>query len=243
MLSNVRFSDMQISATELQDAAQKIKDLRRAATEHAIDIGRELLRVKAKLPHGVFVKWVEKACEFKIRTAQDLMKLAREAESDANAKLVALMVPSTLRVYLSKKTSPAVRSAILKRLENGEHVSRSDLYSEASGAKAKMTAEAEGRPLREGFSSSFFTPEPPGSADERRRAAGVDQARVVAELLLRRLSPKDYEQIMDGINWEVWNRVFVWMRAVRIVDSERVELALSNAPAVQTLDVISAKIQ
>jgi hypothetical protein len=124
-----------LSAAELEEAAQRIKSLRRAATEHAVEIGRELLRIKESLPRGAFVKWVEKACEFKIRTAQDLMKLAREA--DTNTKLVALMVPSTLRVYLSKTTPPAVRTSILKRLESGEYVSRNELYSEALNAKVK----------------------------------------------------------------------------------------------------------
>src|SRR5690348_10102428 len=110
----------ELSAVELEEAAQRIRS--RAATEHAVEIGRELLRIKESLPRGAFVKWVEKACEFKIRTAQDLMKLAREA--DSNAKLVALMVPSTLRVYLAKTTPTVVRTSILKRLENGEYVSR-----------------------------------------------------------------------------------------------------------------------
>lgn len=242
MVSNEQLSIAQISESELQDAAQRIKALRRAATEHAVDIGRELLRVKEKLPHGVFVKWVEKACEFKIRTAQDLMKLARGAEADT--KLVALMVPSTLRVYLSKTTPPAVRNTILKRLENGERVSRSGLYSQVSDARAKAKAEAGECPLQQGFSSSFFIePELHETGEERRNDAGGDRARMVAELILRRLSQEDYGLIMEGINWEVWNRAFVWMRAARVVDSERVELALSNAPAVQSLEVLSAKLQ
>jgi len=231
----------QLSAAELQESAQKIKTLRRSATEHAIEIGRELLRVKAKTPHGAFVKWVEKSCEFKIRTAQDLMKLAREAETDT--KLVALMVPSTLRVYLSKKTPSAVRDTILKRIENGEHVSRNDLYSQASATKATAKTRTEESPAQEGFSSAFFPSEIHGSAGELRGNRGGDRARAVAELLLRHLSPKDYALIMEEINWEVWNRVFVWMRAARVVDSERVELALTSTPPVQSIEVLSAKLQ
>lgn len=231
----------QISAAELQASAQKIRALRRSATEDAIEIGRELLRVKEKTPHGAFVKWVEKSCEFKIRTAQDLMKLAREAEADT--KLVALMVPSTLRVYLSKKTPPAVRDSILKRLENGEHVSRSELYPQASAAKTMAKAQAEDHSLREGFSSAFLAPDPLGGVGTRRSHSGGDRARLVAELLLRHLSARDYALIMEEINWEVWNRVLVWMRAARVVDSERVEPALTTAPPTQPIEVLSAKLQ
>ncbi|MGO4172578.1 DUF3102 domain-containing protein [Bosea sp. TAF32] len=235
-------SSAEISATELHDTAQRIKELRKAATEHAVEIGRELLSIKEKMPHGAFVKWVEKACEFKIRTAQDLMKLAREAHSDE--KLVALMVPSTLRVYLSKKIPPAVRSTILKRLENGERISRNEIYSQASDARTTAKADAGDRSIREGMSSSFFSkPETLKTTEEKRSNAGGDRARAVAELILRRLSPQDYETIMEETSWEVWNRAFVWMRAAQIVDSERVELTLSNAPAPQNFEALPAKLQ
>jgi hypothetical protein len=38
-----------------------------------------------------------------------------------------------------------------------------------------------------------------------------DRSRIVAELLIRRLGRKDYELIMEGMNWEIWNRILVWM--------------------------------
>src|SRR5690348_5034683 len=100
-------SKVVLSPIELSEAAGRIRSLRQAATLHAIEIGRELLRVKAGLPHGAFAKWVERECQFKIRTAQDLMKLAREV--DPNVEVATLMGPSTLRVYLSKNTPPEAR--------------------------------------------------------------------------------------------------------------------------------------
>jgi hypothetical protein len=230
----------EFSAAELEEAAQRIKSLRRAATEHAVEIGRELLRIKESLPRGAFVKWVEKACEFKIRTAQDLMKLAREA--DSNAKLVALMVPSTLRVYLSKTTPPAVRTSILKRLENGEYVSRNDLYSEALDAKMKSPPQTGGEMADDGLDGLFAGPDllrtEGGPADLK-----GDRSRMVAELLIRRLSRNDYELIMEGMNWEVWNRILVWMWAARAVDAERVELVQPGLRAVPSVVAAAAKLQ
>ncbi len=227
-----------MSASELQDAAQRIKALRRAATEHAVEIGRELLGVKAKLPHGAFVKWVEKACEFKIRTAQDLMKLAREADSHADSNLAALMVPSTLRVYLSKTTPSAVRRSVLRRLENGECVSRSELYSETSASRAKARAKADDRPAEEGFSASFLSGRafhwPP---EDGRSNSGGDRARMVAELILSRLSADDYRIIMESANWEIWNKAFVWMRSARKFESDNLEFQLSNNNSSQASDI------
>ena len=227
----------ELSAAELEEAAQRIRSLRRAATEHAIEIGRELLRIKGSLPRGAFVKWVEKACEFKIRTAQDLMKLAREA--DSNGKLAALMVPSTLRVYLSKTTSPAVRTSILKRLENGESVSRSELYSEAMDAKLKSSPKMSGEMAQDVLFAGPDLLRAEGSSADLKG----DRSKMVAELLIRRLSRRDYEQIMEGMNWEVWNRIFVWMRAVRVVDAERVELVQPVARNIASLVPAAAKLQ
>jgi len=227
----------ELSATELEEAAQRIKSLRRAATEHAVDIGRELLRIKESLPRGAFVKWVEKACEFKIRTAQDLMKLAREA--DSNTKLVALMVPSTLRVYLSKTTPPAVRASILKRLENGGYVSRNELYSEAMDAKVKAGPKTTSEMAHDGlFAGPDLLRAGSGTADLK-----SDRSRLVAELLIRRLSRKDYELIMEGMNWEVWNRILVWMRAAHVVDAERIELGQPGVRTVPSLLATAAKLQ
>lgn len=227
----------ELSAAELEEAAQRIKSLRRAATEHAVEIGRELLLIKQSLPRGAFVKWVEKACEFKIRTAQDLMKLAREA--DSNTRLVALMVPSTLRVYLSKTTPPAVRTSILKRLENGEYVSRNELYSEAMDAKVKSPPKTGGKTAHDGlFAGPDLLRAGGGPADLK-----SDRSRMVAELLIRRLSRKDYELIMQGMNWEVWNRILVWMWAARVVDAERVELGQLGARIVPSLVATAAKLQ
>jgi hypothetical protein len=225
-----------LSAADLEQSAQRIKTLRRAATEHAVEIGRELLRIKESLSHGSFVKWVEQACEFKIRTAQDLMKLAREANADAT--ITTLMVPSTLRVYLSKTTPPAVRASILKRLENGDRVSRSQLHSERISAEPKsLTTGGPGaRELVRAGPDLFKSGQRPADAQGGR-------PRMVAELLISRLSKQDYDVIMDGMNWEVWNRILVWMKAARVVDSERVELATPGAPGGSSLVESALKLQ
>jgi len=218
-------SQTEISAAELNAVAERIRALRQMATEHAVEIGRELLRVKASLPHGVFLKWVETACEFKIRTAQDLMKLAREAES--NTKLVALMVPSTLRLLLSKSTPPAVRSKILTRVEDGERISRNQVQSEIAASRSCNEKQSAQKAVE--YSRS---PAPPFlDVANTRTALEEDRSRIVAELLIHRLSKTDYDFVMDGMTWGVWNRVFVWMRAAAAM-AEKAETA--QAPARHT---------
>lgn len=197
-------SSLTITAAELRESAARIRALRQKATEHAIDIGRELLRVKASLPHGAFVKWVEKECEFKIRTAQDLMKLAREA--DANVEPMALLVPSTLRLFMSKTTPEPVRRLVLEKLGKGEQVSRTALQAAIVDAKSPNKAKKGTTLERNAAFATALTPNNAGADTENERA------KKIAQLLIQRLSEQDYEAIMSGINWGVWNRVLVWLR-------------------------------
>jgi hypothetical protein len=206
----------EISAAELQEVAGRIRILRQKATEHAVEIGRELLRVKENLPHGRFVRWVEKECEFKIRTAQDLMKLAREFESQKS--LAALMLPSTLRMYLSKNTPVEVREQVKAKLGSGERISRSELHSaiaEAKGNRAKGKPKAQAGGRSHAFVADLLT------AGELARHPEADRSRKIADLLILRLDKGDYEYIMDGMNWEIWNRVLVWLRAARAVTCDQ----------------------
>jgi hypothetical protein len=206
-------SKVVLSPTELSEVANRIRTLRQAATLHAIEIGRELLRVKAGLPHGAFAKWVEKECQFKIRTAQDLMKLAREV--DPNAEVATLMVPSTLRVYLSKNTPPEARQLARTRLQNGECVSRKDLnafvskpgLSDRTAATGSSVDRIAGRELLKSGDASA--------------ESEINRSRKIAELLARRLTQDDYQYLMDGMTWGVWNRVLIWLRAAKIATPDR----------------------
>ncbi len=199
-----------ISVAELRESAARIRLLRQKATEHAIDIGRELLRIKASLPHGAFVKWVQKECEFKIRTAQDLMKLARAA--DVDGRPVALLMPSTLRLFMSKNTPESVRRLVLEKLEKGERVSRSALKSAIRQAKsADTTKQKQPLPQRRkpdtAFNGLIAMP-------DAARETESDRAKKIAQLFVERLTEQDYAYVMSEISWGVWNRVLVWLRAL-----------------------------
>ena len=196
-------SKPKISPAELQEAAGRIKVLHKKATEHALEIGRELLRIKAALPHGAFAKWVEKECEFKIRMAQNYMTLAR-----AGASAEIGLEPSTLRLYVSNSTPSTVRQLVKRRLANGEHVSRHDLRAAIVEARQKRANDSN-RAAPDLLAAGDIGP-----------YAEIDRSRKVAELLMQRLSNKDYQYIMDGMTWGTWNRVLVWLRAKPTIAAE-----------------------
>lgn len=220
-------SKPKLSAAELREAAGRIKVLRNKATEHAVEIGRELLCVKAALPHGDFVNWVEKGCEFKIRMAQNFMRLARAA--DLNPELTAVMMPSTLRVYMSNSTPSTVRQLVKRRLEKGERVSRKDLQLAIAETKAKRVQDNDTgtlvAELKRHAKLDLFT------AGDTDADSEIDRSRKVAVLLMKRLSTEELEYIMDGMNWGIWNRVLVWLRAQHKTASEAGEVVRASSAA------------
>jgi hypothetical protein len=202
-------SQLELTPIELQEIAERIKVLRRRATEHAIEIGRELIAVKSRLPHGDFVKWVEAQCGFKIRMAQDLMKLTREAAD--NPDLAAMMTPSTLRIYVSNRSQRAVQDLVKARAIEGQRISRKELLGALGRAQTDRASANRQAPVH-------AAPKPPATPDLM--TAGqigadteIDKAKKIAQLLVRRLSHTDLELIMDGMTWGVWNRVLVWLQS------------------------------
>ena len=92
------------------------------------------------------------------------------------------------------------------------------------------------------FRSSFFAGPDLLRAEESQGDLEADRSRMVAELIIRRLSRKDYELIMEDMNWGVWNRVLVWMRAAQVVDSERVECVPAGATISPSVTTVPAKL-
>jgi hypothetical protein len=144
------------------------------------------------------------------------------------------MVPSTLRVYLSRTTPTEVKSRILERLEKGERVSRKHLHSAVAAERSK--AAIVSAPARNGSEFARLPMPDLLVAGEISTDLHGDRSRQVADLLLSRLSREDYESMMQGMTWGVWNRVFVWMRAARrpLNPAEPATACTSSTPSLRT---------
>lgn len=61
---------------DLEQSTQKILQLKSRAGENIIEIGKELIKVKLKLQHGQFLKWLEQEVEFSKSNAYRFMEVA-----------------------------------------------------------------------------------------------------------------------------------------------------------------------
>lgn len=71
--------------TALEQIEKEIITLKNQTAENMIQIGYKLIEAKEKLPHGEWGIWLENKVEFSQRTANQLMRIAKEFGSNSQA--------------------------------------------------------------------------------------------------------------------------------------------------------------
>lgn len=107
------------TAMKLLQQAELIRARLRKHTEDIIETGRDLLAVKDKIDHGLFVRWIEIELKIAPRTAKAFMSAARMADETKSA-MVALLPPATVYRLAAKSTPPEIRNQVLDRVARGD---------------------------------------------------------------------------------------------------------------------------
>lgn len=139
-------------AVEAREAAQRIRLRLRRSAEDIIEIGRDLLAVKASLPHGSFLPWIEAEFGMGHSTADRFMQVAKVYGS----KLPTLgnLPLSALYELAAPKTPVEVREEVERLLAAGEIVTkatvdalrrRADHTETEAAAHADRVKELEAR--------------------------------------------------------------------------------------------------
>lgn len=169
-------------ASEARRAAERVRERMRSAM---IDVGVELARIKERLPHGQFGRWLDAEFGLTERTAQNYMAAAALA---AKYETVSVLRPTTLYVLAGPSTPDTVRQDIVDRLSAGETLSDSTIQQMIGEAKwkersqrprgkrrsepkpPKISKEAQVRVLHERSVESAQDPykaDPPSITDQR----------------------------------------------------------------------------
>ena len=169
------------------DAQAIVERFRTRSRALILDTGRELLAVKDRLDHGLFMKWVASELGINPRTAQNYM-MAATAFGD-KSEIVSHLPPTTIYALSAPTVPSSFREEVVGRLEAGERLSANELThfaKRASARSAQTTARRERKdwtveqalkklPLKE--RKALDTPEKRKArademiADQRRRAA------------------------------------------------------------------------
>ena len=105
------------AANEAKAVVERYRDRQKA---YVIDTGRDLLAIKARLEHGLFLEWVQAEMGMTPRSAQRAM-IAAEVLGD-KSDTVSYLPPSVLYELSAPSTPEVVRAAVLRRIEAGEAV-------------------------------------------------------------------------------------------------------------------------
>lgn len=133
--------------------ANNYHNLSRAAAQdavaYAVMAGMELASAKAQIPHGSFLPWIEKHCEFNERTAQNYMRLAEKMVASGSFRLV---VPQLTNGQVQ---SAGDRKALLAAIrETADGATLQQLYfdygilKDRSGVVLGGSREGAGRPTK-----------------------------------------------------------------------------------------------
>lgn len=166
----------------LRAQVDRIRKLKQNLTSAAIEIGRELIDIKARLQHGQFGPWVESECNFDIRTAQRFIALAKFASDDAKSDRLSHL-PVTLAYELSaKSTPPEVAAEVLDRASKDESIDQREVETrlrEARQRKAEAKPKEIEQKQREAVKQLAVT-DPPRLTKKQQRQAGAVYAQLIA---------------------------------------------------------------
>jgi hypothetical protein len=153
-------------AAEARFVAERIRARLRGCI---IDIGAELCRMKALLPHGSFRPWCEAALGLDTRTAQLYMAVYRRLGS--KSETVSHLNATTLMRLAAKSVPQDVVDAITARFADNQPMTDAEVLRAISDAKAPSQPEPDGRP----------TPDAGTTADAKPFITADERAAVLAK--------------------------------------------------------------
>jgi len=128
-------------AAEIREVAVRVRAAHERTIVAVLEMGRDLLAVKARLGHGRFGAWLHAEFGGVARTAQNYMMAAQAFAG--KGEMVSYLPAATVYALAAPSTPKAVRSEIVCRLEAGE---RPHPAAITEAVRAARTKARESRP-------------------------------------------------------------------------------------------------
>lgn len=110
---------------DVKEAAVRIRLRMSRTVEDIIEIGRDLIAVKASLGHGHFLRWIEAEFGMSVRTSQNFIAVA-ERFGDKYAT-VAHLAPAVLYTLAAPSIDDVIVDEVVDRAAHGEAVTTEDI--------------------------------------------------------------------------------------------------------------------
>jgi len=129
---------------EAKALAQKIRQTLGKQLTAVVEVGVDLLKVKALVGHGNFRKWLGDEFSWSERTASSYMELARHFEGKT-ANFAGLDL-GTARALVADSMPAKIRDELFKRAKDGETITGEEVrkrVAESNAADSKPTSKAK----------------------------------------------------------------------------------------------------
>jgi menaquinone-dependent protoporphyrinogen IX oxidase len=114
--------DLQV---EVKTATERIKLRMKRTAEDIIEIGKDLIAIKEKLPHGSFLPWIGSEFGLTDKTAQNFMNVAERFGS--KNEIISDFKPTLLYLLAAPSTPDEVVEQVIEKAENGETVTAKEV--------------------------------------------------------------------------------------------------------------------
>jgi hypothetical protein len=188
---------------ELRKALAKQAELIRVriqkTTTAIIEIGRDLIAVKQKIDHGLFIKWLEAEFAFTAKSAQNYMSAAEWAEG--KSEMISFLAPTALYKISAKSTPLKVVKEVEIRASAGIFISGGcveRMLADARLERRQAEREEREKARRNRLSKKQRENEDKRKADwQRQREAEEAAAKVTARTIVERFGPECAEFLYD----------------------------------------------
>lgn len=168
--------------TIVEAATDRLHTLERKTGEQIIEMGRELIRVKAALDHGQFGSWIDAEFGWSRDTAQRFMNVA-QVFGGREMPHGAVFQAKALYALASSNTPQIIRDEFIAKAEAGERVTHKDVKERVNRSKfSRKAIEEEALSMRKYTMTKDLGPAEPRTG--------------------RRLSDLPYEQV-DVVTGEI----------------------------------------
>lgn len=106
-------------ASQTKKSAEKIKLRLKRTAQDIVEIGKELIEVKANLPHGQFLSWIDAEFKMNKQMANTFMNVAERFGEKSDYLTFA---PTILYMLASPSTPDEVVQTAIEMAENGEKI-------------------------------------------------------------------------------------------------------------------------
>lgn len=114
------FDYEQLDDAAANEAKAVVERYRERQKAYVIDTGRDLLAIKARLEHGLFLDWVQAELGMTPRSAQRAMNAANVLGTKSDT--VSYLPPTVIYELAAPSTPPLILAAVLHRIEAGEPI-------------------------------------------------------------------------------------------------------------------------